>query len=80
MDDANEYKTKDFYIAAYLLAKGHRIAHINREDPNRVFFAFNDFDGREDLIRDFLYGKGKVEPQAFIAAIKNLKGLIHSYD
>lgn len=78
MDDGNEYQTRDFYIAAYLLTKGHRIAHINRNDPKRVFFAFNDFEGREDLLRDFLYGKGVVEPQAFIAAIKSLKALIHS--
>jgi hypothetical protein len=77
MNDANEYQTRDFYIAAYLLAKGHRIAHVNRNDPQRVFFAFNDFDGREDLLRDFLYCRGQVEPQAFITAIKNLKGVIH---
>lgn len=80
MNDANEYQTRDFYIAAYLLAKGHKIAHINREDPKRVFFAFNDFEGREDLLRAFLYGEGVVEPQAFIASIKTLKGLIHSND
>ena len=77
MDDANEYTTRDFYIAAYLLAKGHKIAHVNRDDPQRVFFAFNDFEGREDLLRDFLYGRGEVVPQAFVAAIKNLKGVIH---
>lgn len=80
MNDEKEYTTRDFYIAAFLLAHGHKISYINREDPKRVFFAFNDFESREDLLRDFLYGRGKVEPQAFIAAIKSLKGLIHSDD
>lgn len=78
MNDANEYLTRDFYIAAFLLAQGHRIAYVNREDPRRVSFAFNEFEGRGDLVRAFLYGQAVVEPQAFIAAIKTLKGLIHA--
>jgi hypothetical protein len=80
MEDEKEFVTKDFYIAAYLLAQRHKISYVNRDDPKRVFFAFNDFEGREDLIRAFLYGEAAVEPQAFIAAIKSLKGLIHSND
>jgi len=80
MEDANVYTTRDFYIGAFLLAKGHRIAHINRDDPKHVFFAFNDFEGRAELLRVFLYGEAIVEPQAFIAAIKTLKGFIHSND
>ncbi len=80
MEDANEYKTSDFYIAAFLLAKGRRIAYVNREDPRRICFAFEDFEGRADLLRAFLYGKAMIEPQSFIASIKNLKGLIHGND
>lgn len=80
MNDANEYQTRDFYITAFLLSQGHRIVHVNRDDPKRVFFAFENFKGRGDLIRAFLYGKAVVEPQAFIAATKTLKGLIHSND
>lgn len=80
MNDANEYQTRDFYIAAFLLALGHKIAHVNRDNPKRVFFAFNEFEGREDLIRAFLFGEAQVGAQAFIAAIKTLKGLIHADD
>lgn len=79
MDDANVYQTPNFYLASFLLASGNKIAFVNREDPKRVFFAFDDFEGREGLIRTFLYGQAAVEPQAFIAAIKSLKGLIHTY-
>jgi hypothetical protein len=74
------YITKDFYVAAYLIACGHQISNINRSDPKRVFFAFKEFEGREDLIRAFLCGKTVVEPLGFIAAQKKLKGLIYSYD
>ena len=76
----NEYLTKDFYTAAFLLGSGHRVSRIHRKDPKTVFFAFNDFEGREDLIRAFLFGEATVEPQGFVAAIKKLKGLIHSND
>jgi hypothetical protein len=79
MNDANEYTTRDFYIAAFLLAKGHKIASINRDDPKRVFFAFSDFERREDLLRAFLYGEASVEPQSFISAIKTLKGKIKNW-
>ena len=80
-EDANgEYTTSDFYVTAFLLALGHKISHINRDNPKRVFFAFNDFDGREDLVRSFLYGEAQVGAQVFVAAIKTLKGLIHSDD
>lgn len=80
MNYAYEYQTRDFYIAAFLLANGQKVTHLDRSDPKRVFFAFNDFEGREDLVRAFLLGQAVVEPQAFIAAIKTLKGLIHSND
>jgi len=78
MEDGNVYTTRDFYISAFLLAKGHRIAHVNRDDPKHVFFAFNDFESRTELLRAFLYGEGVVEPQAFIAAIKTLKQFLYS--
>jgi len=80
MDDANVYQTRDFYVSAFLHACGHKISHVNRDDPKRVFFAFTDFEGREDLVRAFLFGKAVIEPQVFIAAIKTLKGLIHATD
>ncbi len=78
MEDETEFVTRDFYIAAFLLAHGHKIAYVNRKDPQRVFFAFDAFENRENLLRDFSFGKASVEPQAFISAIKNLKGFIHN--
>lgn len=80
MEDANEYLTSDFYIAVFLLAKGHRLAYVNRDDPRRICFAFDDFQGRADLLRSFLFGEAQVGAQAFINAIKSLKQVIHSRD
>ena len=78
MEDANEFTTPDFYIASFLIAKGHKLINAKHDGSKRVFFAFDDFEGRKDLLRAFLYGEAVVEPQAFIAAIKSLKQLLHS--
>lgn len=79
-ENENEFVTPDFYIASFLLAKNHRLVTVKNDGSKRVFFVFNDFEGRKDLLRAFLYSKAVVEPQAFIAAIKSLKQVLHSCD
>lgn len=78
--DENVFTTRDFYISAFLLTKGYRLESVNRENPRQIFFIFNDFEARESLVRDFVFGKASVEPQAFIEKIKALKQLIYSND
>lgn len=80
VENANEYLTRDFFIAVFLLSQAHKIEYVNRDDPQRVFFAFKDFEGRKELLRAFLLGKAQVEPQQFIAAQKAVRGLIYSND
>ena len=80
MENADEFTTPDFYIAAFLLAKGHKLISAHHDGSKRVFFAFDDFEGRKALLRAFLYGEAVVEPQVFITAIKSLKQVIHSRD
>lgn len=78
MDNANgTYATKDFYVTAFLITKGHEIVATNKTEPHRVFFSFKDFEGRENLVRSFLLGQTFIEPQSFIASIKSLKQLLH---
>ncbi len=71
-------RTSDFYWAAYCLASGIKLIDIDRADPRRFFFLFEDIKNREDLERDFLYGRTSIEPKKFISAIKELKQLLHS--
>ncbi len=80
MKDVNgkSYITKDFYITAFLIAKGFHLSHINRTNPRQVYFAFTNTDGKEQLVEDFLYGRAQVEPKSFISAIKDVKQLLHS--
>ena len=80
MENENKFETKDFYVASFLLSKGQKLLSVNRDDPQRVLFAFNDFEGREELLRSFLFGKSLVEPQLFVSSIKALKQVLHSND
>lgn len=79
-ENANEkqFECSDFYISALLLAKEVKLLGVNRENPRRILFVFQDFEGRQELIEDFLLGRGSVEPKRYASAIRELKDLIHS--
>lgn len=76
----NEFSTKDFYLSAYLLSQGLRLARLDRTDPSRVYFVFHDVEARVSLVEDFLFGRAKVEPKQFVVAIKEIKQLLYSND
>lgn len=80
MESANEnqFECSDFYISALVLAKGVKLLGVNRENPRRLLFVFEDFEGRQELVEDFLLGRGSVEPKRYASAIKELKDLIHA--
>ncbi len=72
------FQISDFYTSAFLLSQGFKLITLNRGNPRRIFFAFEDKEGREKLIEDFFHSEVVVEPRKFIAAIKELKSLIYS--
>lgn len=80
MNDVNEFRTSDFYIAVYALTQGAKVAYLDRTDPRRVVFVFETLKNGENLVRDFLYRKALVDPQDFVEKIKVLKQLLHSND
>jgi len=80
MNNADEFRTSDFYIACYALTQGAKVAYLDRTDPRRVVFVFENVKDGENLVRDFLYRKALVTPQDFVEKIKVLKQLLHSND
>ena len=70
---------KDFYLAAFLKAKGFRLLKIewDRDNPRRALFVFEDAENRQSLVEDFLFGRAQVEAKSFVLAIKELKQLLH---
>jgi|APSaa5957512622_1039677.scaffolds.fasta_scaffold47760_2 hypothetical protein len=76
-EDTKEYRTSDFYIASFLIAKGFKVAWIDKTNPKRYVFIFQDTADWESLVDDYLYRQAVVEPQAFANAIKELKQFIY---
>ena len=68
------YRTSDFYLAAFLKAKGMRI--IDREKSGmRVTFVFDDQPDRKILVVEF-FNDGMVGIGAFRNAIQDLKTMV----
>lgn len=75
---SNEYRTSDFYLAATFLTLGMDLNGLDRANPSRVEFRFNDTDDRRQYVRDYFAGKLRVNPAQFAAAIKALKAELYS--
>ena len=75
-----KFALADFYLAAFLRAKGFQLFDIewDKNNPRRALFIFEDKEDRQSLVEDFLFGRAQIEPKSFISAIKELKQLLHS--
>ena len=71
------FTTSDFYLAAFLKARGLFIRELEREG-RRSIFVFEDCAERPDLVREF-YNGGTVCVNAFTHAIQDLKSVIHNW-
>ena len=71
MKNVNEFQTKDFYVCAFLVTKGHKVTAIDRADPHRVFFSFKNFEGREgDKVEIYEMKNGHEEARKVIENVK----------
>ncbi|HOQ46731.1 MAG TPA: DUF5659 domain-containing protein [Bryobacteraceae bacterium] len=71
------FETSDFYLACYLRCIGYALDDVRR-DGRRVVFVFGDKPGRKTDLMAFFGNKAEVNPLQFVAAIKDLKTLIHN--
>ena len=77
MENQN-FKTTDFYSAVFLLASGYKLIKIDKTNPRRFCFVFQDQENRAKLLEDFFNAKATVEPRQFISSIKELKTLMYN--
>lgn len=76
----NHFSTSDFYIAAYCVAQGMKIAGISRNGSNKATFLFDGVEKGRELMREFMFSNPNVEAKRFVSAIKELKQLLYSED
>lgn len=72
------WRTDDFYLSAFYLTSGIKLADLDKSNPQQIFFVFDDFEGRENMEKDFAFGRTTVDPKKYAAAIKELKNLMYA--
>ncbi len=69
------YKTRDFYLAAFLFFSKCKLESTEVEDRITVF-AFEKTDKLNGLVAEYYNLKGKVEPMAYGQSVRALKSII----
>jgi hypothetical protein len=74
-----EYRTKDLYEAAYLVAKGLKLKRLERKPSSRrCFFVFDNLSECKTAVVDFWNCRGVVIPKSYAEAIRNLKDRLYA--
>jgi len=74
----NNFSTSDFYLAAFLKAKGEKLIGAEKDpnSPNRLIFIF-ETNNTKKLSEEFLFEKALINPKKMREAEKDLRQLIH---
>lgn len=75
----NIHQTRDFYLAAYLVAKGIKLQSHNKINSNTLFNFDNDSQ-TQAAVESYYSMSATIEPITYGNAIKALKSIVHSYD
>jgi len=73
----NNYLTKDFYLAAYLVAEGVKLLSHHRNGTITTF-CFNDDELLKLMIEKYYAMQSLVEPMTYSSAMRSLKSVLHS--
>jgi hypothetical protein len=71
------YSNRDFYLSAYLISEGYKLASHLRNDGITTF-QFTADENIEDAVNNYYSMKAMVSPLAYSSAIRSLKTVIHS--
>lgn len=71
------FQTDNFQLACYLASESVPLLSLDRTNPKRVMFVFEESEQRKTLTKQFLSYKAKVEPHRFFSAQKDIKQMIY---
>ena len=71
------FGTDSYLLASYLLSQSCILLDLDRTNPRRVVFIFQEEPKRITLTEKFLSHKATVEPHKFQSAQKDLKQLLY---
>lgn len=71
------FETDNFQLASYLLSCSCSLLAVDKANPKRVVFVFDNSPETQRHTNEFLSYKGSVEPHKFFSAQRDLKQLIY---
>jgi hypothetical protein len=71
------YKTRDFYLSAFLMVKQQKL-HKHARYSGSTEFSFVDTPELQELVKKYYAMNITVDPITYSVSIRNLKSLIHS--
>ncbi len=74
---SSTFSTDNFQLASYLLAESCNLLMVDKFNPRRSVFIFEESDHRKELTQKFISYQALVEPHRFFSAQKDLKQLIY---
>ena len=77
MKNQQQFKTDNFPLSCYLLCVGCRILSVDKTNPRRAVFVFDETDDLKLHNQKFLSYETLIEPHKFFSAQKDIKQLIY---
>ncbi len=71
------FSTDSFNLASYLLSESCVLKSVDRTDPRRLIFEFEESEKRILLTEKFLSYQALIEPHRLYSAQRDLKQLIY---
>jgi len=75
--DNKNFKTPDFGLATVLTTLGFTLKNLDRTNPSKVIFVFEENDELQKTITQYFSNQLKVNPQLLFASQKTLKTYLH---
>lgn len=75
--DNSTFSTDNFQLACYLLAESCKLLMVDKFNPRRALFIFEESERRQELTQKFISYQASVEPHRFFSAQKDLKQLLY---
>lgn len=75
----NEHTITDTFLAATLVALGFKVLHINRDNPQRCVFLFDNNTEINIAIQNYLLGQISINPSILLQSYKYVLSQIHDY-
>jgi len=73
----NDFKTRDFYLSAYLIINSCKLLSCTHQSGISLF-EFQENTKLNELVSSFYSMKGNCDALTYAGAVRNLKSIIHA--